>query len=174
MLLSISIALLSHFFAVDLDAPEENLIINELIREYLRFNGYTNTLSVFVPESRMGSQPSLEPVFLQSELGLHPTSATSQPRSEGTRLPLLYSAVSKLRRSRTAMIQSSTTGGGIRTTSTSSSTESSAFSGSTKLSVETSTAGVGAATNNTGNGTASDRQRLDDLDNPFPISFKNI
>jgi hypothetical protein len=30
----------------------ENLIINELIREYLIFNGYRDTLSVFLPGER--------------------------------------------------------------------------------------------------------------------------
>ena len=31
------------------DLSNENLIINELIREYLRFNGYEHTLGVFLP-----------------------------------------------------------------------------------------------------------------------------
>ena len=30
----------------------ENLVINELIREYLIFNGYRETLSVFLPGQR--------------------------------------------------------------------------------------------------------------------------
>ena len=31
--------------------PNENLLINELIREYLIFNNYHHSLSVFLPES---------------------------------------------------------------------------------------------------------------------------
>ncbi|RHX98426.1 hypothetical protein DYB36_007738 [Aphanomyces astaci] len=44
------------FQALDEGAPKaklsnENLIINELIREYMEYNGYRHALSVFVPES---------------------------------------------------------------------------------------------------------------------------
>ena len=33
------------------EVGQENLLINELIREYLTYNGYKHTLSVFMPES---------------------------------------------------------------------------------------------------------------------------
>ena len=36
--------------------PNENLIINELIREYLIFNNYHHSLSVFLPESGQPKQ----------------------------------------------------------------------------------------------------------------------
>lgn len=41
--------------------PRENAVINELIREYLEFNGYHHTLSVFLPES---GHPEEQPTAL--------------------------------------------------------------------------------------------------------------
>ena len=65
--------------------PSENLLINELIREYLAFNNYQNTLSVLMQESRQPHQP-LDRNFLCSELHVksHSTPDT----------PLLYGIVS--------------------------------------------------------------------------------
>lgn len=56
----------------------ENLIINELIREYLIYNGYRDTLSVFVPET---GQPRTRPFdrdFLVQQLGMTDTPSTQQ------------------------------------------------------------------------------------------------
>lgn len=56
----------------------ENLIINELIREYLIYNGYTDTLSVFLPET---GQPQTRPFdrdFLLQQLGVSETPHTEQ------------------------------------------------------------------------------------------------
>jgi len=135
--------------SIDASAPEENVIINELIREYLAFNGYTNTLSVFVPEARQSQKPQLERVFLQSELGLD----TLDPASASASLPLLYSAVSKLRRSTSSM------------------------SASTPL-VVASSADQTLMSNGSARANAElglvNSQKLDDLDKPSPISFKNI
>ncbi|UPQ99914.1 LisH domain-containing protein [Chloropicon primus] len=36
------------------EPSEENEIINELIREYLKYNNYRNTLSVMIPETGIG------------------------------------------------------------------------------------------------------------------------
>jgi len=36
------------------EPSEETEIINELIREYLKFNNYRNTLSVMIPETGIG------------------------------------------------------------------------------------------------------------------------
>eukprot|EP00879_Flechtneria_rotunda_P013372 GHRR01013962.1.p1 GENE.GHRR01013962.1~~GHRR01013962.1.p1 ORF type:complete len:150 (+),score=47.45 GHRR01013962.1:1036-1485(+) len=75
--------------AEDEQRPEpsnENLIINELIREYLIFNGYRDTLSVFIPET---GQPHTRPFgrdFLVKQLNAMETHNTKQ-------LPLLYSLV---------------------------------------------------------------------------------
>lgn len=62
----------------------ENYVINELIREYLRFNNYNDTLSVFVRET---SQPkeTLDREFVAHALGITP-----HPR-----IPLLYTMTSK-------------------------------------------------------------------------------
>mmetsp|Transcript_22822 Transcript_22822/g.63097 ORF Transcript_22822/g.63097 Transcript_22822/m.63097 type:complete len:124 (-) Transcript_22822:535-906(-) len=64
----------------------ENLLINELIREYMIYNGYRESLSVFLPET---GQPQLRP-FDRSMM------AESLQINEGPnsrQLPLLYSLV---------------------------------------------------------------------------------
>lgn len=48
----------------------ENLLINELIREYLEYNKYKYTASVFGPETGLSGAP-LERTFLADELNLH-------------------------------------------------------------------------------------------------------
>lgn len=56
----------------------ENLIINELIREYLIYNSYRDTLSVFLPES---GQPQTRPFdrdFLVQQLNVLETSNSQQ------------------------------------------------------------------------------------------------
>eukprot|EP00878_Enallax_costatus_P029873 GHUV01032439.1.p1 GENE.GHUV01032439.1~~GHUV01032439.1.p1 ORF type:complete len:107 (+),score=24.98 GHUV01032439.1:584-904(+) len=76
----------SQVYKILLDAEEEprpepcneNLIVNELIREYLIYNGYKDTLSVFLPES---GQPQTRPFdrdFLVQQLGVKETSTTQQ------------------------------------------------------------------------------------------------
>ena len=64
--------------------PSENHLINELIREYLEFNGYHHTLSTLLHETRHPKQP-LDRDFLQSELRI-----SVQPDN----VPLLYGMVS--------------------------------------------------------------------------------
>lgn len=64
----------------------ENLLINELIREYLVYNNYRASASVFLPET---GQPAVRPfdrAFLASHLNV-PEGQNS------TQLPLLYSLV---------------------------------------------------------------------------------
>ena len=53
------------------EPPIENVLINELIAEYLEFNGYNNSLSVFTAESHTGSGNSLGHRFIRAELGLN-------------------------------------------------------------------------------------------------------
>jgi len=43
---------------------DENLIINELIREYLNFNQYQETLSVLVPETGQPERPAFDRAFM--------------------------------------------------------------------------------------------------------------
>ena len=73
----------------------ENLIINELIREYFQYNGYESALSVFLAESGQPSGPGasvLDRAFLAQEL------LRGAPETEESgKLPLLYSVVSQLR-----------------------------------------------------------------------------
>lgn len=46
----------------------ENLLINELVREYLRYNGYTNALGVFLAESGQPSDRALDRGFIKDEV----------------------------------------------------------------------------------------------------------
>lgn len=73
-------------------APE-TMLLNNLIEEYLLYNGYLNTLSVFRPESGQpdASAARLGRAVMAHELGVPDTEASS-------RVPLLYSAVAKLQR----------------------------------------------------------------------------
>jgi len=65
----------------------ENVLINELIREYLAFNEYNFTHSTFVSEVGHTGHP-LDRSVLESEVGVA-TSPTGGPQ-----MPLLYSLVS--------------------------------------------------------------------------------
>ena len=64
----------------------ENLIINELIREYLLMNGFKNTLSVFVPETGEPIDP-IDRNFLAHSLNIAPRETS----------PLLNSLIRKWR-----------------------------------------------------------------------------
>lgn len=46
----------------------ENLLINELVREYLSYNGYANALGVFLAESGQPSNRSLDRGFIKDEV----------------------------------------------------------------------------------------------------------
>ena len=63
----------------------ENLIINELIKEYLNYNNYLHSLSVFQAET---GQPKnkLDREFIANELNIIETNSSRQ-------LPLLYSII---------------------------------------------------------------------------------
>ncbi|PNH02066.1 LisH domain-containing protein FOPNL [Tetrabaena socialis] len=72
----------------------ENLLLNELIREYLVYNSYRGTASVFLPES---GQPGVRPfdrAFLASHLNIPEGPNSAQ-------LPLLYSLVEMAAKGRT-------------------------------------------------------------------------
>ena len=68
----------------------ENFIINELIREYLQFNGYSNSLSVFLRETGQPDDP-MNRQFLAQSLNIIPHS----------QIPLLYSMTSTENRTTT-------------------------------------------------------------------------
>ena len=61
----------------------QNLIINELIREYLLFNNYNYTNNVLIPEANQPAKP-LDRDFLSSQLNI-------VEDQESRQLPLLYS-----------------------------------------------------------------------------------
>ena len=48
--------------------PPENVMINELIREYLEFNGYYNSASVFITESGQPIDPPFDRNYMERKL----------------------------------------------------------------------------------------------------------
>ncbi|KIZ07015.1 hypothetical protein MNEG_0942 [Monoraphidium neglectum] len=68
------------------EPSSETLLVNELIREYLIFNGLRETLSVFLPESGQPASRPFDRSFLSQQLNLAHT-----PHS--AKVPLLYSLV---------------------------------------------------------------------------------
>merc|ERR1719333_785070 len=69
--------------------PRENAVINELIREYLEYNGYHHTLSVLLPESGHPEERQFDRPFLAAELQL-------QEDERSRSLPLIYGLVKGL------------------------------------------------------------------------------
>ncbi|CAK9020054.1 unnamed protein product [Durusdinium trenchii] len=66
--------------------PRENALINELIREYLEYNGYYHTLSVLLPETGHPEERQFGRNFMASELRIR--------EDESSRaLPLIYGLV---------------------------------------------------------------------------------
>lgn len=65
----------------------ENLMINELIREYLEWNGYRHTSSVLLQETGQPSQGAMSRDVMDHELNLPPAGAAA------AQLPLLYRLV---------------------------------------------------------------------------------
>eukprot|EP00929_Paragymnodinium_shiwhaense_P016665 TRINITY_DN125213_c0_g1_i1.p1 TRINITY_DN125213_c0_g1~~TRINITY_DN125213_c0_g1_i1.p1 ORF type:complete len:214 (+),score=64.96 TRINITY_DN125213_c0_g1_i1:83-724(+) len=70
--------------------PPENVIINELIREYFEYNGYHHALSVLLPESGHPEERQFDRRFLASELRV-------QEDERSRSLPLMYALVRGLR-----------------------------------------------------------------------------
>jgi len=74
--------------------PIENVLINEMIAEYLSFNGYKHTLSVFNLETKSLDSDmegnALGESFIRTELGLH-------RRSNSKPLAMLYEVVFMLK-----------------------------------------------------------------------------
>lgn len=63
---------------------QENMIINELIREYMEFNGYSYSLSVFLPESGQPEQKPFNRDFITRKLKVVEDESSKE-------IPLLYS-----------------------------------------------------------------------------------
>ena len=66
----------------------ENMIINEMIREYLDYNKYYNSSSVLVTETGQPVEPPFDREYLHKKFGI-----SSQPNSGRPQLPLLYELV---------------------------------------------------------------------------------
>lgn len=49
----------------------DNLLINELVRDYLSYNGYGNALSVFMAESGQPNDRTLDRDFLRDEVRMY-------------------------------------------------------------------------------------------------------
>lgn len=61
----------------------ENELINELIRDYLKFNHYDHTLAVFLPESGQPTTPSFDRSYITKKLRIVEDKNSHE-------LPLLY------------------------------------------------------------------------------------
>jgi lisH domain-containing protein FOPNL len=68
--------------------PDENLVVNELIREYLLFNRYTSTLSVLLAETGASGTVAIARPELAALTGV-------VDDVHSRRLPLLYELVEK-------------------------------------------------------------------------------
>lgn len=75
-----------------LPLSRDNLVINELFREYLMFNSYRNTLSVLLPEARQPQTAPFDRQMLADMLGIKEDSNTFQ-------VPLLYALVAQHKQS---------------------------------------------------------------------------
>ena len=65
------------------DLSNENLVINELIREYLVFNRYRSTLGWLLPESGQPETPPFDRDFLAREMRV-------KENDTSRKVPLLY------------------------------------------------------------------------------------
>jgi lisH domain-containing protein FOPNL len=68
--------------------PPENMILNEIIREYLSFNGYDHTMSVFTSEIGLRDASALPRSVLGAQVGL---------RQAPKDVPLLYAMLHDVR-----------------------------------------------------------------------------
>lgn len=71
--------------------PEENLIINELIREYFNYMGYYHSSSVFLSESGHPEDPPVDRNFIAKELNI-------VEERNSRNIPLLYSVLFGLKK----------------------------------------------------------------------------
>ena len=83
------------FTALDSEAAgkptlsNENMIINEMIREYLEYNKYYNSASVLVTETGQPAEPPFEREYLHRKFGL----SSKGKGGGGKGMPLLYELI---------------------------------------------------------------------------------
>lgn len=70
---------------------DENLIINELIKDYLKYNNYLHTSSVFVAESGQPVDSPIDRNFIAKELNI-------VEEQSSAKVPLLYSILFGLKK----------------------------------------------------------------------------
>ena len=82
------------FTALDSEAAgkpqlsNENMIINEMIREYLEYNKYYNSASVLVTETGQPAEPPFDREYLHRKFGISSSSKSHKPG-----VPLLYELI---------------------------------------------------------------------------------
>jgi lisH domain-containing protein FOPNL len=82
------------FTALDSEATgkpplsNENMIINEMIREYLEYNRYYNSSSVLVTESGQPVEPPFDREYLHKKFAI-----SSAPKGGKPNMPLLYEII---------------------------------------------------------------------------------
>lgn len=69
-----------------------------MIREYLAYNNYRHTLSVFIPETGQPAEPAFDRAFLSKEINVEENPLYPQ-------IPLLYSLLSRRKPSTETTIQ---------------------------------------------------------------------
>ena len=100
------------FTAMDADSqkgkpgpPDENVLINELIREYLEYNGYYNSASVFITESGQPVDPPFDRNYMERKLQIQSNvtaNATFQSKmAKEQQVPLLYEITNGLQKNDT-------------------------------------------------------------------------
>ena len=75
----------------------ENFLVNELLREYLSFNGYQQTLSVFTAEANINKKRPFDADFVAQEVGLGDEDGVD---TETRKLPLIYQMIQSLKTKR--------------------------------------------------------------------------
>ena len=81
----------------DDDRRRENFVVNELVREYLSFNGYQQTLSVFTAEASINKTRPFDADFVAQEVGLGDEDGVDP---ETRKLPLIYQMIESLKTKR--------------------------------------------------------------------------
>merc|ERR1712150_8520 len=66
----------------------ENMIINEMIREYLEYNRYYNAASVLVTESGQPVEPPFDREYLHKKFAISSAAKANRPS-----MPLLYELI---------------------------------------------------------------------------------
>ena len=85
--------------------PRENLLINEMINEYLLFNGYVHTASVFQTElcndkrdNKFDQNGESDRAIIRYELGLSTNIDSISNEKNKKKLPILYNVISVLKK----------------------------------------------------------------------------